>query len=169
MQELVSKFGLDWKLLLAQVINFSILLILLRYFAYGPIIKVLRERREKIEAGLAAADASEKKLVSIKEEERAILLRAEEDAIGVVSEAEDKAVVQAKNILESAEKKSEQVFISGQKRLEEERLKLIEEVNGQAKDLIVRGLTVAIGKMNPDERDSSLVDQALKELRSVKP
>ena len=47
--ELFGKLGIEWKLLLAQGLNFILLLIILRKFLYKPILKMLDERRAKAE------------------------------------------------------------------------------------------------------------------------
>ena len=46
--ELLSKLGIDWKLLLAQVVNFGILLGVLTVFVYRPLLDLLDARRERI-------------------------------------------------------------------------------------------------------------------------
>ena len=45
MQQLFAAFGINWKLLLIQGINFSVLLAILSYFLYRPLMKVIDERR----------------------------------------------------------------------------------------------------------------------------
>ena len=52
MQELFHSLGIDWKLLLAQGTNFLVVLIVLTFVLWKPLIRVLNERRKKIEAGL---------------------------------------------------------------------------------------------------------------------
>ena len=47
--ELFGKLGIEWKLLLAQGLNFILLLIILRKFLYKPILKMLDERKAKAE------------------------------------------------------------------------------------------------------------------------
>ncbi len=164
MQELVRQFGLDWKLLLAQVVNFLILLYLLERFAYGPIIAMLAERRRKIEEGIAASKNALQRLADAEKTRSEMILKAEQESLGVVSAAEDTAKVQARAILNAANNASEQVVASGHRKIEEDRLKLEEEVNAHAVGLIKRGLAATIGKMNPTERDEVLIKDALRAL-----
>ena len=46
MQELFSAFGVNWKLLIAQAVNFGIVLVALRYFLYTPVLEMLEKRRQ---------------------------------------------------------------------------------------------------------------------------
>ena len=62
MSELLTKLGIDLKLLVAQIVNFLILLLVLYKFAYGPIVAMLEKRQKKIEKGLKEAEEAHKKL-----------------------------------------------------------------------------------------------------------
>ena len=72
--EVLAKLGIDWKLLIAQAVNFLVLLWILRRYAYGPILRVLEARTARIEQGLKDAQASELKLQSAADEEKKLLL-----------------------------------------------------------------------------------------------
>ena len=167
MQELVRQFGLDWKLLLAQVVNFLILLYLLRRFAYGPIMAMLALRRRNIEEGIKASEAAKVELANAEKTRSEILLKAEQESLGVVSAAEGVAKVQAEHIMNSANQKSEQIIAAGHNKIEEDRRKLEEEINLHAVDLIKKGLAATIAHMNPSERDDVLIKDALAALKTA--
>jgi F-type H+-transporting ATPase subunit b len=154
--------------LIAQIINFAILLFLLKRYAYGPVIAMLRERRQNIEAGVKASDEAKKRLANAEESRKEILVKAEEEAHGVVAHAEKLAEEQAATILTAARAKSEQVIAMGSKKIEEERLKLEDDFQAEAQALIKKGLIATIGKMNPDERDEKLISEALRELKTIR-
>ena len=50
--ELLFQLGINWKLFLSQAVNFFILLGVLTFFVYKPLIKVIKERNQKISEGL---------------------------------------------------------------------------------------------------------------------
>ena len=52
----MDALGIDLRLLISYIINFAILVILLRVLVYGRVLNMLRERRERISEGLAEAD-----------------------------------------------------------------------------------------------------------------
>ena len=62
MEILFEKLGIDWHLLLAQAANFLLLLVILRAFAYKPVLEMLRKRREAIEKGIAQAEEANTRL-----------------------------------------------------------------------------------------------------------
>ena len=74
--EVLAKIGVDWKLLLAQVVNFLVLLWVLRRFAYRPMLEFLEKRTKRIESGLRDAKLATQKLSEIEAKERGVLEEA---------------------------------------------------------------------------------------------
>jgi len=68
MEEIAKVFGLDWKLLIIQAVNFGVLLLVLWYFLYKPVLKMLDERRGKIQKGVEDAENAEIRLTEIEGE-----------------------------------------------------------------------------------------------------
>lgn len=68
MNEVLKSFGIEWKLLLWQAVNFGILFALLRRFFYAPVRRILRERQSKIVESINKADALEKKSRKLEQE-----------------------------------------------------------------------------------------------------
>jgi F-type H+-transporting ATPase subunit b len=168
MQELVRQFGLDWKLLLAQVVNFLILLYVLKRFAYAPLIAMLNKRRIAIEEGVRASELAKKRLADATTTRDEIMLKAEAASLDIVSQAEDIAKTQAQTILESAEQKGNHIIAASRKKIEEDRLKLEEDVLEHAVSFIKQGLVATIGRMHPTERDEVLIKDALRALTTIK-
>ena len=48
MEELIKTFHIDIKLILAQLVNFGIVLFVLKRYAYGPVLKMMQERTDKM-------------------------------------------------------------------------------------------------------------------------
>jgi F-type H+-transporting ATPase subunit b len=75
MQTILHVFGIDWKLLAIQIVNFLILLYILKHFLYAPLLRMLDERRALIAKGVHAAEEAEKNL-KIAEEKGQELIKA---------------------------------------------------------------------------------------------
>ena len=58
MEQLFETFGVNWKLLYIQGINFALLLTGLTYLLYRPLMRIIDERRDKIAEGVRTADAA---------------------------------------------------------------------------------------------------------------
>ncbi|MFZ6015099.1 MAG: F0F1 ATP synthase subunit B [Patescibacteria group bacterium] len=91
MSEMLTKLGIDWKLFIAQLINFTILFLILRTFAWKPISAALEARRKKIRKGVEDAKRAEEQLQSIESERNAALGDARKQALQIIDEAKKKA------------------------------------------------------------------------------
>ena len=168
MQEFITHFGIDWKLFLAQVVNFSVILIVLRKFAYKPILKMLSDRREKIEEGIKMADQAEKNLKESDEMCNRTLQQAHADALGIVNNAEQIGKEKQDQILKQTDVKVEGIINDARRVINAERTNMREEVYHDAQDLVRAGLASVIGKMPASERDNKLISEALAELKTLK-
>lgn len=168
MKELIQHFGVDWKLLLAQAVNFFILLFLLRKFAYRPTLGMIRKRKEEIEKGLAYTKEAEMRLQETDELREATLKKAHGEALRTVTQAEEIAKKRKAEIVQEANKKVEQLIADAKRTVEEEKAKMGESVYREAGELVRLGLAKVLRKLPHEERDTELIQAALKELRGVK-
>ncbi len=88
---MLTKLGIDWRLFIAQLVNFLILFIVLRIFAWKPLLLALEERRAKIKKGITDADKAAKKLLETEKEKEEVLAKARNEAMKIVETAEQKA------------------------------------------------------------------------------
>lgn len=135
MQEIISAFGIDSKLIVVQIVNFSLLLGLLWYFLYTPLLKLLSDRQEKIQKGVEDAEKAAQSREDASTEKKAVLseahkeaeaidarakTHADEKAAGIIAEAQDKAV----GVVANATAKGEELKVQARKESEAEIAKL---------------------------------------------
>jgi len=82
--------GIDWKILLGQIINFLIVLFLLKKFALSPFLRILRERKQRIEEGLEKSKAAEEKIKDIREKREDIISKAQQKAVEIFEQGKKK-------------------------------------------------------------------------------
>jgi len=119
MSELFAAFGINWKLLIVQAINFGILLGVLWYFLYTPVLKMIDERRRKIAEGVQTAEAAERKLAEAKTEGDKLVGSAAREAEGLVAAARGRADEKASEIVRSAEAQASAVLKDAQAKADE--------------------------------------------------
>jgi len=68
MESIISTFHIDWKIIIAQAVNFGVVFVVLYVYALKPLGKLMKERGEKIEAGLNDAKKSNELLHKASEE-----------------------------------------------------------------------------------------------------
>ena len=86
---LVEKFGLAWPKFFAQVIIFWIVFTILKKFAFGPILGMLEQRRQRIADGEAKLEKIAKDAADAAKNSQAIIDKAEADAARLVKEADE--------------------------------------------------------------------------------
>jgi len=109
MSELFNAFGIDWRLLILQMINFGILVGALWFFLYKPVLGMLKKREEMIAKGVSDAESAEKTRLQVEESKGAILKDAEAEAQEVVSVAKQHGSDEKSKILKDAEERASKV------------------------------------------------------------
>jgi F-type H+-transporting ATPase subunit b len=127
MQELFTTFGINWKLLLIQAVNFGVLLTALTYFLYRPIMKVLDERRGKIAEGVRAADAAEQRLADAKTEADSIVGDGARQAEVLLANARTSADEKGATIVKDAEDRAQALMRDAEARAEESKRSAMRE------------------------------------------
>ena len=127
MSELFATFGVNWKLLLIQALNFGALLAILTYFLYKPILRIIDERREKIAEGVRTAEAATRRLEEAKTEGDQLVGGAAREAEGIVATARARADERASEIMKSAEMRAEATLRDAAERAEEAKRQALKE------------------------------------------
>ncbi|MCD6149493.1 F0F1 ATP synthase subunit B [bacterium] len=159
--ELLSNLGINGKLLLAQIVNFFILLYILKRFAYKPILKVLDDRKEKIEKGLQDAEKAKNKLGEMEEKEKKILLTARKEAQKIVDSAEEIAKKNKEEIIIESKSQAEKILSDTEKKIEEEKNKMLGEVKSEMAELVSLATEKVIGEKMDEEKDREIIEQAI--------
>lgn len=97
--ELIKNFGIDPILLIAQIVNFLIVLYILRKFLYKPVLSQLQKRRDTIKEGLKKAEEARIRLEKVQEEKKNILKRAQTESKKLLDDTKKESLV----ILQSTE------------------------------------------------------------------
>ena len=119
MDQLISAFGIDLKLIIIQIINFVLLVGLLSYFLYKPLMKMLADREEKIAKGVKDAESAAKALATAEEEKQAIVGEAHKEAEGVAARAKEHADQKASEITATADEKAAGIVSAAEQKAED--------------------------------------------------
>lgn len=161
MEELIKTFQIDIKLIVAQLVNFAIVLFVLYKFAYGPILKMMTERTEKIEKGIADAENAGAKLKEIEEKEKAVLAEARKQAQEIITNAEVIANKSKEEIAVTAKQQSERILAEAEKKIEAEKTQMMQEVKGQIAELVMAATGKLIDEKIDGEKDKDLIAKAI--------
>lgn len=108
--EILEKFGVDPILLAAQIVNFLIILFILKKFLYKPILELLNKRKITIKEGLEQAEEARLKLEKVIVEEKQILKNAQLQARKIIEDERQAALDTAEEIQENSKKQTEKML-----------------------------------------------------------
>lgn len=140
MGQFFTAFGIDWRLLLINVINFGVLLAGLYYFLYGPLLKVLEERRAKVQKGVHDADAATAKLAEIEGERSDMLAKAGVEADEVLAQARANADVKGRAMIAASEAAAANLAKEAEAQAAALKAEALEESKKEVAKLVVLGM-----------------------------
>lgn len=114
----MESLGINPVLLLTQALNFLIMMGVLSYLVYKPVLKNLEERKKKIEEGLKLQEEQTKEKDRLKETKEKMIAEVEEEGREILKRAVGRAKKQAQSKL-----------VEGKQKIEEERKKALETVS----------------------------------------
>ncbi|MCB0078437.1 MAG: F0F1 ATP synthase subunit B [Anaerolineales bacterium] len=137
----LGKLGINLPYLIAHIINFLLLMWLLRRFLYGPIMNMLEQRREKIRESLSAAETARAEAAEQSANNEAIIAEARKQARAIVAKSEEDARRRADEIMARANAEAEERRQRVVSDLDEER----QAMQSQVRDEVAR-LSLAIAR-----------------------
>lgn len=159
---ILGNIGFDWKLALANLVNFLIIYYLLKKFAFEPIGKIIKERKNKIEEGIEMAKKAEIGLSTSQEEAEKIILSAKHKSNNIVAKAHE----QAKALLEHANiqsaKDKEIIFAQAHAKIEKDRREMQASVQSEISDLIIMSTAKIIGMDVSKDSQEKIIEAMIK-------
>ncbi len=167
MSQLLGQLGINWELLISQAINFALLLIVLRIFVYKPLLKLMHDRRAKIEAGLTKAAEADRRLHEVDLIGKERIKKAESEAVAILARTETEAKDLEARLLIEVKRKEEEERANAAARLktQEEDARRATEKEAAA---LVRQAIVRTVQLAPEAIDDALIARAVKEAQGAK-
>jgi|YelNatPaOPRAMG01_1025707.scaffolds.fasta_scaffold153868_2 F-type H+-transporting ATPase subunit b len=166
MQQFFSQLGIDWRLIISQMVDFGLLLFVLWYFLYKPIIKLLKDRKQKIEEGITKSKIAEDRLLEVDLIRKEKIKEAEIKAAQIIKKTEDDLKDYENKFLaktkekEDIELKDFQSLLAMKKEESEEAIK--KEVKQLVKDAISKTVEIS-----PSLIDDVLIEKAIADVKKI--
>lgn len=160
--EVLAKLGVDWKLLLAQAINFAVLFWVLRRFAYQPMLDFLEKRTVKIEQGLKDAEAATAKLSLMEVKEKEVLAEARTEAKNIIAQAEASAKKRDVEHTLATEAKVKHLLEEAQMKIGEEKDKVMAGAKAEISELVMLSVEKILREKIDATKDKELLEKMAK-------
>jgi len=163
MDKAVEALGLNLPQLIAQVVNFFILLFVLRLVAYKPILKMLDERKQRIAEGLNAAEIARAEAASAQANIQSQLDQARKDGQEIVANAQGIATRIQADAREQSTKDREAALERARIEIQQERDRAIADLRGEFADITVKAAEKVINQSLDRQAHQRVIDETLAE------
>ncbi len=164
MDDLIKTFQIDWKLLIAQMINFTIVVLVLGIFAVKPLIKIMKEREEKISGGIKHAEEMQEKIKEIAKLKEEEIKQGRRDAQALIAQAEKAGEELRQEKIQKTITEIEKMAQEARGRIREERDEMIKDVKNELGGLIATALNKVTGQAIAEKTHGQLIDDVIKDL-----
>jgi F-type H+-transporting ATPase subunit b len=159
-------FGFNLGMFLSQVISFAIVALLLRHFAYKPILVVLEERRQRIAEGLLNAEKIKTQLAEAEQRYAEILSKANAAAQRMIEEARESAGHVAERKQQEAVAAAEQIVAKAREASAIEHERTMTELKRELGRLVIDTTAKVTGKVLTNDDQRRLQEEATRQLAS---
>ncbi len=161
----MGKLGINPYLLVAQLINFGLVVLLLSYLLYRPVLNALRARTQRIQESIENAEQVKQQLARAQQDYEAQIARARQEAAQIIAQANERAQVQAREVVANAQADAERIRTEAQQQAMQEREQLLRGLQSQLATLVTDTAGRVIGRQlaTGDEQDR-LIRESLSQL-----
>jgi F-type H+-transporting ATPase subunit b len=160
----IGALGFNPQAFLIQLITFIIALLVLRKWAFKPILKIMNERRELIEKGVSLGEQMQKEKDKMETKVDEVLHDSRVKADAIVREAEDQARATIKASEDQAKERVDGILKSAEDRIKQETIQARRQLEKEVVDLIADTTEAVIKEKVDAKKDSDLIKRALKEV-----
>jgi F-type H+-transporting ATPase subunit b len=147
-----------------QLVIFLILLALLRKYAFGPLMGIMKQREEHIAGEIEAAERNNAEAKKLVEEQRIAMAQSRQEAKELIERAKKQAEEQKEGIIAAAKAEAEAVKASAVQEIQREKEQALAAVQAQVAALSVQIASKVIGKELKEEDQAALIRNYINEV-----
>jgi F-type H+-transporting ATPase subunit b len=159
----ITDLGINLPVLLFQLVNFTFLLLVLRLLVYKPVLKMLDERRARIQEGLSAADRGREQAIEAERQAQEQIATARREGQDIVANAQQIAQRIQEEARTQALQQQETMLERARNEIQLERDAAIDSLRREFADLTIAAAEKVIGQSLDRTAHQRLIEQALSE------
>ncbi len=161
---IAKTFGVNWQLFISQLVAFIVVALVLKKFAYKPVLDMLEQRRERIAQAEANAEKIQLELAETKTERDKVLAEANQKAEQLIADAKEAARQVGEAEGQKAVKQAEEIIRKAREATEADRDRMMAELRAEIGRLVVDTTAKVSGKVLTSEDQQRLIDETNREL-----
>lgn len=162
MAELIA--NIEWGTIFFQLATFIVLFLLLRRFAFGPLIGVLHKRQQHVEEQLQSAETQRQDAEGYLKEQKEELEKARKEAQEMMERAKKQSQTEAEDIVRTAQQKADRLLEEAKKDIEREKDKAVAELREEVGGLSVMLASKIMDKEIDKTDQAQEIDQFMKQV-----
>jgi F-type H+-transporting ATPase subunit b len=151
-------------LMIWTIVCFLIALFVLKRYAFGPVQKMIDDRRDRIAKAIEEADNARAEARDLLEQHRALIGEAKSESAEILSDARKVADAQLARVREEAETDRQRRLEETRKQIEAETVRALDQIRGEVADLTVEATQRVVGKVLDAADQRRLIDEAIEGL-----
>ena len=163
--DIIKNFGVNPMLLVAQIVNFLIVLFILKKFLYKPVLDVLKKRQITIKEGLKQAEEARIKLEKVVIEERNILRSAQLQSRKIIEDAKQESIEITRKMNEEAKKQTEKLLNDTKRQIVRESIEAERKLALNTSKLAITILEKSLKEFFSSKEQEEVLSQALKKIK----
>ncbi len=159
----LGALGVDGKAFLIQLITFILAFLVLKRFAFKPILKVLKERQDTIDKGVKLGEQMQKDKAEMDEKVADALHKARQEADKIISDAESSGRQSIQAAEDTARAKAEDMGNQASARMKQGTARAKKRLEKDLAGLVSEATEAILQEKIDAKKDSALIDRAIKE------
>lgn len=147
------------------VVNFILLLVIMRVFAWKPILSIVEAREKKIQDTLDRADKAQEEAEQKLQEYKDMIEKGKKESLEMIEQSRERAQKLHDEIVEKASNESRSLLEKAKNEIALEREKAIEEIKDKVADISVSLASKMLERAIKPEDHRELIDNAIKEIK----
>lgn len=163
-----ASLGINLPLLVVFIVNFIILLVMLRLFLYQPVMKVLDERAKRTKDAMELAEATKKEYEQAKGEVQKQIEKGRQEAQAIITQAMQVGERLKEESKQEAAKQAQVMIDRTRSELEAERDKIVGDLRREFVDISIAAAEKVIKETLDKEKHRKLIEETLQESVTLK-
>jgi F-type H+-transporting ATPase subunit b len=155
--------GVNWGDIVFQLVMFIILMVLLKKFAWGPLMGIMKQREDHVSNEITAAENSRQESKKLLEEQRSLLKEARTEAQTLIEGARKQGDVQREEIITTARVEAERIKESAKLEIDQQKEKAVAAIREQVASLSVLIASKVIEKELSAADQEKLINEYIQE------
>jgi len=159
----IGAFGLNAKIFIAQLVNFSLVLLVLWRFAYRPIVNMLDARSEKIDKSIKQAEEIEARMKTTEKEREELLKTSRLEAQEIAKKSQEDAEARGKELADKAREEVAKIVAQGKVQMATQREEMLASVRSEVVNVAMLAAEKILGEAVDKKKSEALTAETFKE------